>query len=273
MLPKPSHLGPSYASQFADHSVAAAYHARVPYPPEFFRIFNNLHAPSQPRRILELGCGTGDVTIHLPEQAEHIDAIDPSAEMIAAGLRREGGNDPRINWVCMSAEDATFHGPYTLAVAAESLHWMEWTTVLPKIAAALASDAVLVLAERDLSVPPPWNTELQHLIARYSTNRDFRRFDLVSELTTRGLFTELGRRTTAAVPFVQSMDQHVEAMHSRNGFSRDRMDQVSAEEFDRSFHRLMEPHCLGGFASFETVVNVVWGQPLPVAAIQYLGDD
>lgn len=262
MFSKPAHLGPSYGSQFADPSVAAAYRARPPYPSEFFRILNHLHAPSETRRILELGCGTGDVTIHLPDQAERIDAIDPSAEMIAEGLRREGGNDPRINWVCMSAEDAAFHGPYTLAIAAESLHWMEWTKVLPKIAATLAPDAVLVLAERDLNVPPPWDAELQQLISHYSTNRDFRRFDLVSELTTRGLFTEFGVRTTAAVPFVQSIEQHIEAMHSRNGFSRDRMDPVSAEEFDRSFRRSMETYCPDGFASFETVVSVVWGQPI-----------
>jgi hypothetical protein len=65
MLPKPAHLGPVYGAQFQDRSVADAYAARPPYPPEFFDIVESLLPPagSEPRRILELGCGTGDNVI------------------------------------------------------------------------------------------------------------------------------------------------------------------------------------------------------------------
>ena len=44
MRAKPKHLGPEYAAQFADQSVAAAYHNRIPYPPDVFAILAGLLA-------------------------------------------------------------------------------------------------------------------------------------------------------------------------------------------------------------------------------------
>jgi SAM-dependent methyltransferase len=187
--PKPTHLSRRYGAQFEDASVAAAYHTRPPYPCEFFDVLNQLHAPG-PRRILELGCGTGDATIGLVRQAERIDAIEPSTAMLVLARRREGANDPRINWIRAPAESATFHGLYSLAVAAESLHWMEWSVVLPELAAALAEKAVLVLAERIGAAPMRWDAEAMRLIAKYSTNQEFCQYDLVEELTSRALFRE-----------------------------------------------------------------------------------
>jgi len=48
--PKPTHLGPQYASQFRDNSVAGAYAARPPYPDEVFDILEAL-MPGQPCRL------------------------------------------------------------------------------------------------------------------------------------------------------------------------------------------------------------------------------
>lgn len=258
--PKPAHLSPRYGAQFEDASVAAAYHARPPYPAEFFDLLKPLHAPGR-RRILELGCGTGDATIGLAGQAERVDAVEPSAAMLALARRREGAGDPRINWMHAAAEVAAFAGPYSLAVAAESLHWMEWDAVLPKLAAALAEKAVLVLAERVGAAPMPWDAELGRLIATYSTNREFQPYDLVEELTSRSLFRVAGRHTTAAVPFQQSIDEHLESMHSRNGFSRDRMDVAAATAFDDSFRAVLRRHCPDGTVRLQTAVSIVWGYP------------
>lgn len=121
MLPKPAHLGPRYAAQFEDAGVASAYRFRPPYPLEFFDVLSRLYAAG-PRRVLELGCGTGDVTVGLAGRADRVDAVESSAEMLAAARRREGGDDPRIRWLRGSAEVAEFDGPYSLSVAAESLH-------------------------------------------------------------------------------------------------------------------------------------------------------
>ncbi len=59
MLPKPAHLGSTYAAQFADLSVVAAYHLRPPYPGETFEVLDRL-VIDQPRAVLDVGCGTGE---------------------------------------------------------------------------------------------------------------------------------------------------------------------------------------------------------------------
>ena len=58
--PKPSHLGPVYAAQFADPSVVAAYHLRPPYPPETLAILLGLIGEG-PSAVLDVCCGTGSL--------------------------------------------------------------------------------------------------------------------------------------------------------------------------------------------------------------------
>jgi SAM-dependent methyltransferase len=259
--PKPRHLGSRYGAQFEDASVAAAYHARPPYPTEFFDVLDRLQS-SGGGAILDLGCGTGDVTLGLVSRAQRIDAVDPSPAMLAVAHGRPGADHPGIRWTCAAAETFEFAGPYSLVVAGESLHWMEWDAVMPKIASALAPQGWLVLADRSLVSPMPWDEQLARLIATYSTNREFRPYDLVHELASRGHFRPAGRHTTAAVPFSQSIDMHIESFHSRNGFSRQRMPSDEAREFDQSFRRLLERHCPDGFVRLAVVANITWGVPL-----------
>ena len=82
-----------------------------------------------------------------------------------------------------SAPSSKVHNTfYGLVTAAASLYWTEWAVVLPWIRAALAPGSVLAivdLAEESSS----WDGPLHEVIARYSTNRRFRPYDLVAELT------------------------------------------------------------------------------------------
>ena len=121
-----------------------------------------------------------------------------------------------------------------------------------------------MLAERGHHGRMPWDAEMARLVTKYSTNQEFRPYDLVQELTTRGLFREAGRCATAPVAFSQSIDDHVESVHSRNGFSRDRMEAGAASEFDNALRRLLERDCPDGVVHLETVVNIVWGHPAAV---------
>jgi len=262
MIPKPTHLGREYAAQFQDASIAAAYSARPPYPRELFEILEELQ-PSGVRRVLDLGCGTGDVTIGLIKRSQYIDAVDPSAAMLGVARTRPGMNSPRIRWTCAAAEEFDFGGPYSLVVAGESLHWMDWTTVLAKTASSLHPGAYLAVVERGISGRMPWDAELGGLIARFSTNQEFRRYELIDELSSRKLFREVGRRVTSPMEFSQSIDQHIESIHSRNGFSRERMTGVAAREFDESCRRLLARYCGDGVVRLNVVASVVWGVAMP----------
>ena len=261
MTAKPAHLSPEYAAQFADRAVVAAYRARPAYPGEVFAILESLLPPGG-ARVLELGCGSGDLTLGLAPRVAALDAVDVSEPMLEVARARAGAAHPNVRWIAARAEAFEPGARYSLAVAAESLHWMDWDVVLPRIAAWLEPEARLAIVDGRLLAPLPWDGELRALIAAHSTNRDFRPVDLVGELRRRGLFREMGRRRSSPVAIEQSADDYVESFHSRNGFSRERMSARSAAEFDARLRSAVLSHCPDGVVRAQLSALVVWGRPL-----------
>ena len=259
MLPKPAHLGPRYGAQFADLGVVAAYPHRPPYPAETFEILVGL-VTDAPRAVLDAGCGTGDLARRLAELVGRVDAVDPSAAMLALGRTLPGGAAPNLRWVLGAIEEAPLQPPYALVTAGESLHWMEWSVALPRFRAALSPAGYLALVGRE-TPGLPWAGDLLRLIQRYSTNREFQPYDLVEELEARSLFRVAGERRTAPVPFQQPVEAYVESIHSRNGFSRDRMTADAADAFDAAVRDLLWPFAHDAMLHLQIVGTVVWGEP------------
>jgi len=259
MSPKPSHLGPRYGEQFADPSVVTAYDHRPPYPAETFTILTDLLLAT-PRVVLDAGCGSGDLARPLAALVDRVDAVDPAAAMLARGRTRPGGDAANLRWIQSTIEEAPLTPPYGLIIAGESLHWMKWSVTLPRFRDALHPAGVLAIVGRD-TPDPPWATEVLRLIQRYSTNREFRPYDLLAELAARSLFREEGRRQTAPLPFQQSVEAYIESLHSRNGFSRARMTQEASDAFDAAVRAVVVPFAQDGNLHMRVVGTVVWGKP------------
>lgn len=259
MQPKPRHLGPEYGAQFQDAAIVAAYPTRPPYPAAVFETLSEL-ATFQPRAILDIGCGTGDVARLLAPLVERLDAVDASARMIALGKTLPDGNAPNLRWIVSAVETAPLEPPYALITAGESLHWMDWPVVMPSFRDALAPGAYLAIAERSEG-HSPWRDDLLRLIVRYTTNKDFQPYNLISELQSRGLFSKVGERTTEPYPFEQPISAYVESIHSRNGFSRDRMSPADADAFDSAVRDLIAPYSRDGMLRLEISATVIWGVP------------
>jgi SAM-dependent methyltransferase len=168
--PKPEHLSAEYAAQFSDPSVARAYYTRPKNPTEVFEILETL-MPQRPRAVLELGCGTGDLSFELARRVDHLDAVEPSRAMLAEARKRSGADRPNLHWHLASAEEFQIERTYSLVCAGESLHWMEWEIVFPKVATALAGSGVLAIANRELECP--WNKEILELILLIQRTRSF----------------------------------------------------------------------------------------------------
>ncbi len=261
MQPKPKHLGPAYAAQFQDAAIVAAYPTRPPYPAEVFEILAGL-ITAEPRVALDVGCGTGDVARRLAPLMARVDAVDVSSPMIARGKTLPGGDARNLRWIVAAAEDAPLEPPYALITAGESLHWMDWPVVMPRLRDALAPGAYLAIVERG-EEPSPWSDALLRLIVRYTTNRDYQPYNLTSELESRDLFTKVGERRTNPVLFEQSVEDYIESIHSRNGFSRDRMPPDDAAAFDAGVRELVAPYVLDGMLRLQIPAKVVWGVPAP----------
>lgn len=258
---KPQHLAAEYAAQFGDEEVAAAYQYRPPYPVETFAIVEPLLGP-HPRRVLELGAGTGDFTIGLAPRVDHLVAIEPSRPMLERGRFREGAVGAHVEWLAISAENYAFDQRYSAVVAAEAFHWLDWHGVLARIAQSLVAGGQLILVERSVAETLPWEPDLRLLIRQYSTNRDYVPYDTATELEARGLITVGGRTRTRTVPHLQSVDGYVESFHSRNGFSRARLEAGRAQEFDDKLKALLRRYCRDDTVQLPVEARILWGRPV-----------
>lgn len=260
MLEKPEHLAPKYGAQFKDRSIVEAYQYRPPYPAEVFDILAGL-INAEPRRVLDVGCGTGYLARNFVEHVERLDAVDFSQHMIETGKRLPNGDHPRLRWIYGAVEDVVLNPPYALVTAGESLHWMDWYVVLPRFREVLVPGGYVAIVGHD-TLPKPGYVMLGEIIPRYTTNKDFKPYDLIEELEKRGLFQKVGEKTAAPVPFVQSIDDYIESYHSRNGFSRDRMAPDQAAAFDQEARKILLKSHKDGVMSLQVVGRVIWGLPM-----------
>jgi hypothetical protein len=132
---------------------------------------------------------------------------------------------------------------------------------MPRLARLLAPGAYLAVVGRSPAVRPPWFDEVQTLIVRYTTNHEYQPYSLIAELEQRDLFEQCGVQLTEAVPFQQSVDSYIESIHSRNGFSRDRMTHRAAAEFDAGVRRVLEKRCPDGTIQFDMIARIIFGRP------------
>jgi len=258
---KPRHLAAEYAAQFGDEEVAAAYQHRPPYPAEAFAIVEPLLG-SRPRRVLELGAGTGDFTIGLAPRVDHLIAVEPSRVMLERGRRRDGASSAHVEWLNLSAEKFAFDQQYSAVVAADSFHWLDWHSVLPRIGASLVAHGQLILVERAEAESPPWGPGLRALIREYSTNRDYVPYDTANELETRGLIAVGGQTRTRTEAYGQSLEGYVESFHSRNGFSRARLEAGRARAFDDKLKALLRRYWRDDVVRLAIQARIVWGRPV-----------
>jgi 2-polyprenyl-3-methyl-5-hydroxy-6-metoxy-1,4-benzoquinol methylase len=263
-MERPAGWGQQYASAFQEPSVADAYAFRPPYPPAVLNVIQSL-LPSTPKRLLDVGCGTGALARQLTVLNLPIDAVDISPLMIAHGKRLPNGTNALIHWMVGAVETTTtFTPPYALITAGESLHWMEWAVVLPRFAALLAPHGQLVILDLDHQ-PLPWSAPLGRLIQRYSTNREYQAVDLIAELEQRRLFRTEGLIQTAPWVFHQSVDGYIESFHGRASFARERMGAKHASAFDQQLRELVTAHTQGA-VELPLIARIVWGKPLVASA-------
>lgn len=257
---RPAHLTRDNAARFQDESVVEVYDRRLPYPDEVFDVLMDL-VTDAPRAALDLGTGTGDLARPLARRLDRVDAVDLSAAMVARGQTLLGGDRQNLRWLVGRAEDVELQPPYALITAGESLHWMDWEVLLPRLARLRTAHGFLAMVYRR-ECPVAWQRQLDALIAELSTVKNFEAYDLVEQLEGRHLFREVGRHEAAPAASVQSIDDYVDSFHSRASLSRQAMPAADAQAFDDRLRRMVEPWSDDGRLSLQTEAIVIWGVPL-----------
>lgn len=120
-----------------------------------------------PTRVVDLGCGAGNLTTTLRQRWPHADVVgvDSSAEM----LTRAREVDPHVTWQHADARDWSPHGPVDVLVSNATLQWIPdhldrlstwWSWLAPggtlavQVPGNFASPSHTVI--RDVRLSPRW---------------------------------------------------------------------------------------------------------------------
>lgn len=246
--------------EFEDEDVVRSYRYRPPYP-------EALHArlieiASGRRRLLDLGCGPGKLARGLAARFEAVDAVDPSRAMLAAGQALDRGEHSNIRWIEADAETAPLDGPYDLAVAGASIHWMRHEEVMPRLAQALQRGAPLALVDGDGPSEAAWRDAFQAVVVRW-VEKSGRTWDDSAHkaLVSAHLpWIDILGEETFTHTVQQPLDHFIETQHSRATWARSRMG-AEVQAFDAELRAALEPFATGGALSFAVKVRLAWGTP------------
>ncbi|MCI0712877.1 MAG: class I SAM-dependent methyltransferase [Chloroflexi bacterium] len=258
---KPPQLNDHNAARFQQQSIVDRYHLRAPYPPETFDILESLLA-DEPRTMLDVGTGLGDIARPMVVRGLHVDAIDPSQPMLDRARTLPDGNHPNLRWILGLAETVEVNPPYALITGGDSLHWLKWEIAFPRFAQMITSNGVIAILTRH-SAKTPWDEERMALIKNYSTMREYKPYSMSEELTKRGLFEQIGEQRTAPIAFQQTIDEFIGAEHSRSSLSLDDMPPDNAAAFDRELRVVLEKYAdENGILTMQIEALITWGKPL-----------
>ncbi|MGW3248839.1 class I SAM-dependent methyltransferase [Streptomyces sp. NPDC001070] len=155
---------------------AEIYHsARPGYPPALFQRLGEVCGLGMGQDVLELGAGTGQATECLLQMGARVVAVEPGANL--ARRLRANLDEPGLTVVESDFEDAELpEASFDLAVAATSLHWLDLSISLPKIARLLRPGAWLaawwtVFRDPDPQRVTPFRHALEGLFRRHDLGR------------------------------------------------------------------------------------------------------
>ncbi len=259
MILRAPQFNDEHARRWHDADAAECYQYRLPYPVDTFDLLVGLIVDG-PRAVLDLGCGTGEIARVLAPRVARVDAVDFAAEMVAVGKRRPGGGAANIRWQVAKGEEAELEAPYSLVTGGQSLHWMNWEVLMPRLAGALTPGGMLaVVGPNEVDPLPPWDAELKTIIPRYSTAKNYVPFDMIPAWESAGLFREVGMVRTGPVAFEQTVAEYIAAFHANSTLTRAHID---AEGFDAEVRTVVAPHCPDGVVRLTVRSQVLWGKPV-----------
>ncbi|ANE43834.1 class I SAM-dependent methyltransferase [Deinococcus puniceus] len=136
---------PASVSAAADHWDADQYRARHAF---VFEASADLAAswlePKAHERILDLGCGTGELTARMAQSGAAVLGVDASPDMIAAA--RVAHTVAGLTFEVTDAHALAYQSEFDAVFSNAALHWMKpLDTVFARVAEALKPDGRLVL--------------------------------------------------------------------------------------------------------------------------------
>jgi SAM-dependent methyltransferase len=128
-------------------TVATQYDRRRPtYPGELIDRAMDAAGLTAGDRVLEIGCGTGQLTRDLVARGLHVTAVEPGANLIELAGRNVHGPGA-VEFIHGRFEEASPGGGFAAAFSASAIHWIDPDVGWEKIAQSLAPGGLLALMQ------------------------------------------------------------------------------------------------------------------------------
>ncbi|NGZ76633.1 class I SAM-dependent methyltransferase [Saccharibacillus alkalitolerans] len=155
--------------------------SRPAAPEEVVRILD-AYLEGTPRRVADVGCGTGLSTFLWLDRAERIVGIEPSSDMrrIAEAKREAAGNPEKLEFREGYSDSLDLEDGWAdLITCSQSFHWMNPQPSLAEFARVLRPGGVF--AAYDCDWPPVLNADVEAAYGALSDLADLRSAELTPE--------------------------------------------------------------------------------------------
>ena len=245
-------------SEFGEADVVRSYAHRAPYPAALYARLTEL-APGR-SRALDLGCGPGKLAGGLAPHFMEVVAVDPSAAML--DVARRLNPDPNIRWINGFAEEAQLEGPFDLAVAGASIHWMDPGVVFPRLADLLAQGAPVAVLGGDGPAEADWMADYTAVNIRWVERLGgvWNSPEFVASARRHEAWIDVEGRETVQADCEMRVEDFIDGEHSRATWTRAKLGDL-AEAFDADLRAVLAPRAQDGRIRFRTRTALLWGRP------------
>ena len=165
--------------------------SRRGYPRELVELMLETAGLREGSRVLEVGCGTGQLTEQLARHGCDVTAIDIGPSMVAVARRRLGRAPVRFAVVSFEEFEGG-DGSFDLLVSAMAFHWVDPEVKFDKTARVLRPGGWLALLATGERYDDPFGTDLLEMwVARSDDGGAWAKQKKLSDtqiITTTGLF-------------------------------------------------------------------------------------
>jgi SAM-dependent methyltransferase len=146
ILPVPHDREQQRRKRVTFDDVAAGYEARPPYPDAVYDRLTTRHGAGPGCDVLEIGPGTGQLTLPLLQLGCRVTAVELGANLSARLAERADGQAADLDIVTSSFEDARLpEASFDLVLSATAFHWVDPEVGIPKACALLRPGGWFVL--------------------------------------------------------------------------------------------------------------------------------
>jgi len=144
---------------------------RPPYAPALIARVVQLCRVTMSHRVLDLGCGPGQLAVAFARYAGAVIAVDPEPEMLRAARAAAVSCEAKIEFIeANSADIGPAWGTFRLVAIGRAFHWMDRAETLRRLDGVVElGGAVVLFGDEHVDVPEnKWHADYRALLETYA---------------------------------------------------------------------------------------------------------